>query len=163
MKTAIKILAMDVDGTMTDGSLYISDKGEVYKKLNVKDGMGNKITQEKGIIVAIITGRKSTIVENRAKELAVGEIHQGITDKACCINELCKKYDCSLSEVAYIGDDINDISVIEMAGVSFAPSDAVPDVKKCCDIVLKSSGGNGAVRECVDYLIEYNDIQGGKQ
>ncbi len=152
----IKLLAMDVDGTMTDGSINISQSGELFKVFNVKDGLGIKIAQEKKLHVAIITGRRSKIVEARASELFVEDVMQGVVNKKEALSLLSKKYDISFSEIAYIGDDINDLEVLNSVGLSFCPSDAVFQVKKVCSVVLSVPGGKGAVRECVDYVLSYN-------
>ncbi len=152
----IKLLAMDVDGTLTDGQLYITGKGELYKVFNVKDGMGIKIAKENGIITAIITGRKSDIVDYRAKELGIDITYQAVVDKVTALETIIGKYGLSFGSVAYVGDDINDIPVMKKVGLSFSPSDAAPEVLKTTNIVLNSKGGHGAVRECVEYILDYN-------
>lgn len=155
----IKLLAMDVDGTMTDGSINIGPNGEIYKKFNVKDGYGIKLAIEFGITPAIITGRQSSIVENRAKELKISEVHQNVTDKCAVLKELIKKYGLTSENIAYVGDDINDIAAINMAGHSFCPSDAVEEVKKIADTILQTKGGEGAIRECIDIILKMEDSQ----
>ncbi len=147
---------MDVDGTMTDGRIYLSEEGEIFKVFDVKDGMGVKMAHENGIRTAIITGRRSKIVERRAMELGINEVYLGVSDKTVAFDAFIKKYGGENSSVAYIGDDVNDIPVMKLSGISFAPSDAVSDVKKQVTVVLKSKGGYGAVRECVEYLVQYN-------
>ena len=157
MKSRIKIIAMDVDGTLTDGSLYYSSNGEQYKKFNVKDGMGIKIAHDNKIKIAWITGRESTIVSKRAEELFVDDLFQNISDKKKVIEDLLNKYKCSPEEIAFIGDDVNDIPAMDLVGMSFAPSDASRNTKEKCDYILKMKGGHGAVRESIDYIIDHNN------
>lgn len=153
---SIKLLVMDVDGTLTDGKIYLGNDGEELKAFNVKDGYRIISLEKYGIISAIITGKKSKIVENRAKALRINEIHQGIMDKAAILKEITEKYNIGLSETAYIGDDENDLDCMALCGLSAAPSDAVDTVIKKVDFVCKNIGGNGAVREFIDYIIEQN-------
>lgn len=154
---AIRMLAMDVDGTLTDGSINIGADGELFKTFNVKDGYGIKhICEEYGIITVIITSRKSEIVESRSKELEIKEIHQAIRDKKDKLIELSSKYGLEPDQIAYIGDDINDLPAMSFAGISFAPRDAHPDVKERVNYVMNSNGGHGAVRECIDLIIKQN-------
>lgn len=153
MDCRIKLFAMDVDGTLTDGKIYMGSSGEVCKAFHIKDGMGIRMLIAHDIIPAIITGRYSKIVENRAKELGIVEVHQGISDKSAVFHGLLKKYHLDAKESAYIGDDINDLDVIALAGISFAPKDAAPEVKKQVSVVLSSKGGNGAVREAIEEIL----------
>ena len=151
---------MDVDGTMTDGRLFMTDGGELFKIFDVKDGMGVKKAFDNGLKIAIISGKKSGIVEYRAKELKIKDCYLGVVDKVDCIKQICNKYGYAMSEIAYIGDDINDIPILESVGLSFVPFDATPEAKKICDIILNKSGGHGAVRECIDYILDHNYNQG---
>ena len=147
---------MDVDGTLTDGKIYIGAEGEVMKAFNVKDGYGIGKLHSLGIIPSIITGRKSEIVNIRAKELKIQEVYQGEDQKINRLKELSLKYDCDLSEIAYIGDDENDIECMQICGITACPSDAVNLVKRISDYVCINNGGEGAVREFIDYLIDNN-------
>lgn len=149
----IKMLVMDVDGTLTDGKIYMGNDGEVFKAFDVKDGYAIAHLYEVGIIPVIITGRKSKIVEQRAKELNIEEVHQGVDNKVEKLEEIANKYGLSLEEVAYIGDDLNDLDCMEICGLNGCPSDAVEEVAKVVDYVCKKSGGNGAVKEFIDYLL----------
>jgi 3-deoxy-D-manno-octulosonate 8-phosphate phosphatase (KDO 8-P phosphatase) len=149
----IKLLVMDVDGTLTDGKIILGNNGEEFKSFNVKDGIGIKLAHEYGIITAIITGRKSNIVDIRAKELGIIEVHQGIDTKIEKLYELVEKLQLDLSEVAYIGDDINDIAIMEKVGLAFAVNDASEPTKKVADHITKHKGGEGAVREVIDMII----------
>ncbi|WP_407721452.1 KdsC family phosphatase [Ruminococcus sp. JE7B6] len=146
----IKLLVMDVDGTLTDGKIYMGENGEVMKAFNVKDGYAiAHMLPEMGIIPVIITGRKSKIVENRAKEIGITELHQGVRDKLAVLKNVAEKYNASPDEIAYIGDDINDLDCIEYCGVTACPVDAVDGVKRKVTYVCKKNSGEGAVREFI--------------
>ena len=148
------MLVMDVDGTLTDGKINISENGEIFKSFSVKDGYGIKLLIEHNIIPVIITGRKSKIIELRAQELHILEVYQDIADKKLKLMEVATKYDLDLSQIAYIGDDLNDLDAISCVGISYEPADAVLEVKKSVKCVLQSEGGNGAVRECIDHILD---------
>ena len=151
----IKMLAMDVDGTLTDGRIYIGADGEVMKAFDVRDGYGIKhILPQYGIIPVIITGRKSRIVECRCAELDITELHQGVGDKLGKLKELASGYDILPGEIAYIGDDVNDISCMEYAGLSACPADAAPAARAAADYVCRCAGGRSAVREFIEYITE---------
>ena len=146
---------MDVDGTLTDGKIYIGNDGEVMKAFSIKDGCGiHDILIPAGITPVIITGRSSKIVENRCEEIGINEIYQGISNK---IEKLLSITD-DLSSVAYIGDDINDLScmkpVKEAGGKIGCPADAVKKVKEIADFISTKNGGDGAVREFIEWLVE---------
>lgn len=151
----IKYLVMDVDGTLTDGKIYMGNDGEIMKAFNIKDGCGiHDIAIPAGIIPIIITGRVSQILQNRCKELGITEIYQGITNK---IEKLISIVS-DLSEVAYIGDDINDLPCMEAVhnagGLIGCPADAVKKVLKIADFVSCEDGGDGAVRDFIEWIVE---------
>lgn len=149
----IKMLVMDVDGTLTDGRIYIGAEGEVMKAFDVRDGYGIKhILPRLGIIPVIITGRRSAIVERRCAELDIPELHQGVGDKLEKLKETAAKYGILPGEIAYIGDDVNDIPCMQYAGLSACPADADDSVRSAVEYVCRRAGGRGAVRELVDYL-----------
>ena len=144
---------MDVDGTLTDGKINCSSNGELFKSFNVKDGYGiANILPSYNIIPVIITGRTSDIAKYRAKELNIIELYQGIDNKVKVLYKVAEKYDCLLDNVAYIGDDLNDIECMKICGISACPSDASNEVQKYADFVCKNIGGNGAVREFIDEI-----------
>lgn len=150
----IKFLVMDVDGTLTDGKIYMGNNGEVCKAFNIKDGCGiHDMLIPAGIVPIIITGRTSTIVLNRCKELGIREIHQGITNKTAKLQELVT----DLSEVAYIGDDINDLPCMEevkkAGGVVGCPADAASKVKAIANFIAEHKGGEGAVRDFAEWIL----------
>lgn len=153
----IKMICMDVDGVLTNGSIILGN-GEELKFFNVKDGLGIKLAQKAGIITVIMTGRNSICVDRRAKELDIPEVHQGVADKIKLVENLRKKYNLKYDEIAFIGDDLPDIPVMKKVGFSMAPNDAVSEVKTIADYVTQSNGGNGAVREIIDAILKSKGI-----
>lgn len=154
----IKLLAMDVDGTLTDASMYYTKDGEYMKKFSTRDGMGMKLLQQIGLRTAIVTTETSDIVVARAKKLNVDKVIMGSTSKDKDIEAYCKEINISLEEVAYIGDDVNDIPIIEKAGFSACPADASRFVKNTVDYICQANGGNGAVREIAEMIFEVKSI-----
>ena len=152
-KRQIKMFVTDCDGCLTDWGMYYSDNGEELKKFNTKDGMGISLVQKQGIVVGIITWEKSIIVENRAKKLNINECYIGIKDKFPVLKELCNKYNILLSEVAYLGDDINDLECIQNVGLGCCVPNAQEEVKQAAKFVTTLRGGEGAVREVCDYIL----------
>ena len=148
----IKLLAMDVDGTLTDGRLFIGNSGELMKAFDVKDGYAIVQFRKKGGIPVVITGRKSKIVENRCRELGITELYQNVEDKLECLKIVVLKHCLSQDRVAYIGDDLNDLACINYSEIGACPNDAVLPVKNVATYVCKTEGGRGAVREFIDYL-----------
>lgn len=149
----IKLLVMDVDGTLTDGRIYIGKQGEVMKAFDVRDGYAiANILPVIGVTPVIITGRSSQIVEQRAKELKIVELYQGVSNKLTQLKAVAERYDVEPEEIAYIGDDLNDLDCIEYCGVTACPQDAVDEVKQKVKYVCKHDGGRGAVREYIQWL-----------
>lgn len=155
----IKIFITDCDGCLTDGGMYYDEKGNELKKFNAKDGMGFKLLRENGIITGIITGEKTKIVENRAKKIKIEELHQGAINKIEVLKDILDRRNLNIEEVAYVGDDINDLEIIKECGISFAPNDAIDQVLNSVSVKLKRKGGHGAVREAIDYIINYNNMR----
>ena len=158
----IKILIMDVDGTLTDGKIYMGCNGEIFKAFNVKDGYGiHDILIPKGMIPVIITGRKSEIIENRCRELGIKEIYQGVKDKHGIMKNFLKKRNLECCDVAYIGDDMNDLLCMEnvkkCGGIIGCPKDATTEVIEISDFVSTHKGGEGAVREFIEWIVSHND------
>jgi 3-deoxy-D-manno-octulosonate 8-phosphate phosphatase (KDO 8-P phosphatase) len=149
----VRLVAMDVDGVLTDAGMYYSETGDELKKFNTRDGMGIKLLQIAGIITAFVTKEKTAIVERRGRKLAVPEVHQGIDDKLAVILRLAKKYRLSLDQVAYVGDDVNDLDALRAVGLSVAPADALPAVLQAVHYVCSHRGGEGAVREVADLIL----------
>jgi 3-deoxy-D-manno-octulosonate 8-phosphate phosphatase (KDO 8-P phosphatase) len=146
----IKLLMLDVDGTLTDGKIYISNSGEEIKAFNVKDGYAIKeILPKTGIVPVIITGRKSKIVEIRANELDIKEVYQGVKSKLQIYEDLKSKYNITDENIAYIGDDFNDLIILKRIKYSACPQDAVEKVKEVCNFIMDRKGGEGAVYEFI--------------
>ena len=152
----IKLVITDVDGVLTDGGLYYSSDGLVMKKFNVKDGMGTRLLREKGILVGIITtdGETDKILRKRAERLKLDFLFTGVWQKEEKLHELCEEFKIGFENIAFVGDDVNDLSIIKVVGFSAAPSDAVNAVKQNVDLILEAKGGEGAFREFADLLIE---------
>jgi len=153
----IKFLIMDVDGTMTDGTIFISETGETFKAFNVKDGYGIAvILKSKGIIPVVMTGRSSKILENRCKEIGIEEIHQGVKDKFEYMKKFIALKKIKPEEVAYIGDDLNDFECMKYLcmskGTTGCPEDAVPAIQEVSTFISTKEGGKGAVREFIEFL-----------
>ena len=153
----IKLLILDVDGCLSDGKLIYSADGIESKNFNVKDGLGITTWIKMGNEVAIITGRDSTIVQRRAKELGIKHLYQGIKDKDRVLRELVESLGLDFSEVGAIGDDLNDYAMLKLVGRSFTPKNGVKEIKEIVDDVLSFDGGNGAVREMIDILVDENN------
>ncbi|MBR4951117.1 MAG: HAD-IIIA family hydrolase [Clostridia bacterium] len=150
----IKLFVMDVDGTLTDGHIYYGDNGEMFKAFHVRDGYAiAHIFPKYGIVPVIITGKSSQIVANRARELKITEVYQGISDKISKLTEIADKYGVTSAEIAYIGDDVNDLDCIAHCGLTACPADALDEVIPKVDYVCRNNGGRGAVREFADYVI----------
>ena len=150
----IKLLILDVDGTMTDGGMYFTENGDQIKKYNTKDGMAIKNITKHGIQVGIIShGYKTKLVKDRADLLGIQKVYVGRDDKTTVLKKWCAELNIDLNQVAYIGDDINDINVMQEVGLSACPSDSVKSIKKIADIVLIKKGGDACVREFIDDYI----------
>lgn len=149
----IRLFATDVDGVLTDAGMYYSESGDELKKFNTRDGIGIKLLQEAGLVTAFITKEKTAIVARRGQKLAVPEVHQGVDDKLAVLRQLAVKYGLTLDQVAYVGDDVNDLEALEAVGFSAAPADGLPPVLKVADYVCRKRGGEGAVREVADLLL----------
>lgn len=155
----IKLIVLDVDGCLTDGKIiYTSDGGEI-KSFNVKDGLAISSWIKMGNHAAIITGRNSTIVQKRADELGIKHLFQGVKDKEKVLNELIDSLGFKYYEVGAIGDDLNDYKMLRSVGRSFTPKDAVKEVKELVDTVLTCNGGEGAIREMIDILVDEGDLR----
>jgi len=155
----IKLLIFDVDGTLTNGSITYDSNGIEQKSFNVKDGMAiASWTKKFNMDAAIITGRTSSIVEKRSIELGIQHLYQGIHNKDEIIQNIMKELNITWSNVACIGDDLNDYKMLKKAKISFCPNDAVEDIQDICNIVCTKNGGDGAAREMIEYILQYNDM-----
>lgn len=153
----IKLIVLDVDGCLTDGKIIYSSDGVESKNFSVKDGLGISTWIKMGNQVAIITGRNSTIVKRRADELGIQHLFQGIKDKDRVLKELVESLGLKFYEIGAIGDDLNDYNMLGLVGRSFTPNDGNKEIKSIVNTVLSNNGGDGAVREMIDTLVDEND------
>lgn len=158
----IRLLILDVDGVMTDGRIIMDYAGREIKNFDVKDGHGIKVLMRYGIDVVLVTGRRSTVVEHRARDLGISEVHQGVTNKLEIADTILRNRSLNYEHIAFVGDDIVDISLLRRVGFSAAVADAAEDVKKCADYVTIRKGGRGAVREVCEVILkakgEWTDV-----
>ncbi|EGK01931.1 MULTISPECIES: KdsC family phosphatase [Dysgonomonas] len=152
----LKLVLTDIDGVWTDGGMYYDQTGNEWKKFHTYDSAGVLFCHQANIPVGIITGEETEIVKRRAEKLKINYLFQGAKDKLGIATNLCKELGISLSEVAYIGDDINDIELLKNAGISACPNSAPECVKQVVQIILKKDGGEGVFREFVEYILSEN-------
>jgi len=150
----IRLFATDVDGVLTDAGMYYSESGEELKKFNTRDGMGIKLLQRAGLITALVTQERTKLVARRGEKLMIPEVHQGVMDKLSLVREMAARHGLSLGQVAYMGDDINDLSTLQAVGFSATPADGLPQVLAAVDYVCSKKGGEGAVREIVEMILQ---------
>ena len=149
----IRLLVLDVDGVLTDGGLYYDLQNQVMKRFDVQDGLGIKIAQKAGIIVAVITGLDSPAVAARMRDLGITDYYAGYLDKRACLEELKERHNLKWEQMAYLGDDWVDLSVMDMVGLPLAVANAQPEVKHIANYVTMAKGGQGAVREIISHLL----------
>jgi 3-deoxy-D-manno-octulosonate 8-phosphate phosphatase (KDO 8-P phosphatase) len=149
----VQLLVLDVDGVLTDGGLYYTESGEELKKFNVKDGMGIKLILKAGLEVAIITASDAPATRHRAQKLGIQHVWMGVEDKFAALKELCDKLDLDLSQVAYMGDDINDLAVMRAVGCPLTVADAMQANRAVAIYTTEKTGGDGAVREICNLLL----------
>ncbi len=149
----IKLFVTDVDGTLTDGGMYYTARGEYMKRFNTRDGMGLGMLRKAGLTVAIITAENSEIVLRRAEKLNVAHVFIDVRDKVSQVKELCGELGLEISQVAYVGDDVNDLEVMKSVGLAFAVADADSRVLDVAHVRLSKRGGEGAVREAAEWVL----------
>lgn len=149
----VRLLALDVDGVLTNGLIYYGNSGEELKAFNIKDGLGIKLLQDAGVRVAIITGRQSEIVARRARELGIADVVQGREDKRQALLELCQRNGLDIEQCAYMGDDLPDLGAIVSAGLGMTVADACTAVRDAADWLSRYNGGCGAVREACEFIL----------
>ncbi|HBQ45188.1 MAG TPA: phenylphosphate carboxylase subunit delta [Thiomicrospira sp.] len=154
----IKLLILDIDGVLSDNKLYYGDNGIEYKSFFTRDGHGMVMLQQSGIEIAIITGRKSPLIDRRMKDLKVKHVYQGKSDKLPTFLELIKKLGLNLDEIAYMGDDILDLPILTRVGLAACPKDADPEVIKRTPLVSNYAGGQGCVREICELILKSQDL-----
>jgi 3-deoxy-D-manno-octulosonate 8-phosphate phosphatase (KDO 8-P phosphatase) len=153
----IKLLLLDVDGVLTDGRLYYGNSGEELKAFDIQDGLGIKLLQRGGIKVGIITGRTSSLLKRRAQELDIQPLIQGREDKLTALNELLEDMDITLEEIAFVGDDLPDLAVLRRVGLGITPANGNHILASQALWQTKKSGGNGAVREVAELILNVQD------
>ncbi|MQY52634.1 KdsC family phosphatase [Rhodocyclus gracilis] len=153
----LRVMAFDIDGVMTDGTLFFTDEGTELKAFNTLDGLGIKLLQQAGIIVAIITGRRSPCVARRAENLGIEHLFQGIEDKRATLAAFLAEHGIDAAHAGYMGDDIVDLRVMAACGFSAAPGDAHPLAQRQATLVTQRHGGHGAVREVCEFILDAQD------
>lgn len=149
----VKLVALDVDGTLSDGRLWFTSDGQEFKSFHVLDGLGMKLLRDNGVEIALITARESKVVQMRARELGLRHVQQGARDKLASLNHLCQALSLKPDQVAYMGDDLPDLPVLHVVGLATAPANAHPWVRQRVHWCTQASGGEGAVRELCDLIL----------
>jgi 3-deoxy-D-manno-octulosonate 8-phosphate phosphatase (KDO 8-P phosphatase) len=150
---AVRLMAFDVDGTLTDGGILIGPQGEALKRFSVRDGLGLVMLQQAGIRVALVTGRSSTIVAQRARELHIDTVLQGVADKAAAMHELCAQAGIGTAEAGFMGDDWPDLPAMQAVGFAATVPDAAPEVRRIAHWIARAPAGGGAARELAEHLL----------
>lgn len=151
----IKLLLTDVDGVLTDGGVYYSDQGEVMKKFSIRDGMGVERLRNQQIETGIITGEMSESVAKRAQKLQITELHLGVKDKLAKLHEIMERKNLQAEQIAFIGDDVNDLAIMQAVGIAACPADALVIVKAIAHLICENKGGEGAFREFAEWIIAH--------
>ncbi|MEM1354281.1 MAG: HAD hydrolase family protein [Planctomycetota bacterium] len=152
--TKIQLIIFDVDGVLTDGGLYLTDRGEQIKRFHVNDGLGIKLAQQAGLQIAVLTGKVSEVVHHRMQELGIEHYIQGSRDKGADVTAIEKMTGVALAETAYMGDDLIDLPAFAKVGYAIAPANAAEEVKAAAALVTRKSGGHGAAREAIEHLLK---------
>ena len=149
----IKAIAMDVDGVLTDGGVWWGPNGEEWKRFHFADIMGLSLARKAGMVIALMSGENSPLVDRLASKFGITDVHKECKDKAGALRSFSEKHGLRLQEICFIGDDVNDLPALNIVGLSACPADARPSIREHCQVVTKLGGGNGAVREIVDMLL----------
>lgn len=153
----IKIILTDVDCVLTDGGMYYTENGDIMKKFHTRDGMGVTLLRKEKISTIVITKEKTKFVKLWAKKMQIEKLYDGIQKKEDLVNEICDHYNVKQEELAYIGDDVNDIALLKKVGLSATPANGISEVKKICDYICALKGGEGAFRELADFILQTKD------
>ena len=153
----IKALALDVDGVLTDGSVWWGPNGEEWKRFHFADIMGLSLARRAGLVIALISGEDSPLIDRLATKMRISDVDKNCKDKGSALRALAERHGLSLEEVCFIGDDVNDLSALTIAGLSACPADARDLIRGKCQVITRLKGGNGAVREVVDMLLANTD------
>ena len=149
-----KLMIFDIDGVFTDGGMYYNDSDEVWRRFNTKDGLGIRLLQQTEIISIILTGKESKVVSKRAEVLRINYVYQNVKNKLKKLLEIAKKFNVELNQIIYVGDDWNDFPVLEKVGLPICVSSSPDEIKKICKYITKHEGGDGAVREAIEYVLK---------
>lgn len=150
---SIKAIVFDVDGVLTDGGVWWGPNGEEWKRFHFADIMGLSLARKAGLILALISGENSPLVDRLAGKFGIVDVHKGCKDKAQVLRAVAEHHQLEMEEICFMGDDVNDLAALALAGLSACPADARPAVRSQCRVVTENRGGNGAVRELVDRLL----------
>lgn len=153
MMNDVRLIVFDVDGTLTDGVVHIDDEGREHKHFHIADGLGFRLAEAVGIKIAIISGRKSRAVEQRMNRLPAEDVLQGVGDKAAALRQLMARHGLAPSQVAFVGDDLNDLLAFDAAGVKIAVANAAPQLKRRANYITERAGGHGAAREAIEAIL----------
>src|ERR1039458_3725789 len=149
----IKAIAMDIDGVLTDGGVWWGPNGEEWKRFHFADIMGLSLARKSGMVIALMSGENSPLVDRLASKLGISDVHKDCKDKASALRAFSEKHGLRLQEICFIGDDVNDLFALNIVGLRACTPDARPSIREHCQVVTKLGGGNGAVREVVDMLL----------
>lgn len=152
----IKAIAFDVDGVLTDGSFWWGPNGEEWKRFHFADIMGLSLARKAGLVLALISGEASPMIDRLASKMAIADVEKNCNDKAQALRKLAERHGLGLEEICFMGDDVNDIAALAIVGLPAAPADARPAIRQMCRVVTTARGGNGAVRELIDLILTEN-------
>ncbi|MBT4325372.1 MAG: HAD-IIIA family hydrolase [Candidatus Nitrosopelagicus sp.] len=149
----IKLVITDVDGVLTDGGMFYTDKGDIMKRFFVRDGMGVTLLKKKNIPTLIITKEKTEMTRQWAKRMKITKMYEGVIQKEALLKKICEEYKVKPDQISYIGDDVNDIELLKKVGLAVVPNDAIEEAKKISQYICKTNSGQGAFRELVDLIL----------
>jgi len=155
----IKVVLTDVDGVLTDGGMYYSNKGDIIKKFHTRDGMGVTLLRKNNIPSVIVTKEKNEIIKQWSRKMKIDKLLMGVNNKEAVLEKICKNYGVKSSEICYIGDDINDLGLLKLVGLSATPSDGIIETQKICDYVCENNGGNGVFREVANMILSSQKVK----
>ena len=155
----IKVVLTDVDGVLTDSGMYYSNKGDIMKKFHTRDGMGVTLLRKNSIPSVIVTKEKNEIIKQWSKKMKIDKLLMGVLKKEVVLEKICKNYGVKSSEICYIGDDVNDLELLKLVGLSATPSDGIIEAQKICDYVCENSGGNGVFREVANMILSSQKVK----
>jgi len=155
----IKVVLTDVDGVLTDGGMYYSNKGDIMKKFHTRDGMGVTLLRKNNIPSVIVTKEKNEIIKQWSRKMKIDKLLMGVNNKEAVLEKICENYGVKSSEICYIGDDINDLGLLKLVGLSATPSDGIIEAQKICDYICKKNGGNGVFREVANMILSSQKVK----